>query len=408
MRWKLVYPRWRKLERQTPFNLPPHGPVVFAAALPPEVELEFVDENVEALDLDDTPELVALSIMLTAQLPRALEIADQYRRRGVRVLAGGIAAMLHAEELRGRVDSLFLGEVEGRMERVAHDFRRGAPAPVYDFALNPPPIESVGTARRAILNHGLYAYRGVRMLDLVHASRGCRFDCFPCCTGFLGGRVFRPRPIERVIREVESIDNNRLFFVDNSLAQDKAWEEELFTALIPLKKKWVGHPIENDDHLLDLAGQAGCWYVYQAIFDTSDVIRQRVKNYHAHGIRVEGTVILGTDDQDEDAIRRLVDFLLEIELDIAEFTILTPFPHTPIRAKFEQEGRVLTSDWSEYTCDRVVFQPRRMTPARLREMYDFAWDTFYRDSSQELRMGELFRRVIQREMADGTYRRTRR
>jgi len=105
------------------------------------------------------------------------------------------------------------------------------------------------------------------------------------------------------------------------------------------------------------------------------VIRQRVKNYHAHGIRVEGTVILGTDDQDEDAIRRLVDFLLEIELDIAEFTILTPFPHTPIRAKFEQEGRVLTSDWSEYTCDRVVFQPRRMTPARLREMYDFAWDT---------------------------------
>jgi len=222
--------KWRKLERQTPFNLPPHGPVVFAAALPPEVELEFVDENVETLEMDDAPELVALSIMLTAQMPRALEIADHYRRRGVPVLAGGIAARLHADELRGRVDSLFLGEVEGRMEGVVADFRHGALAPVYDFALDPPPIENVGTARRAILNHALYAYRGVRMLDLIHASRGCRFDCFPCCTGFLGGRVFRPRPIERVIREVESIDNGRLFFVDNSLAQDKAWEEELFKA----------------------------------------------------------------------------------------------------------------------------------------------------------------------------------
>jgi len=39
--------------------------------------------------------------------------------------------------------------------------------------------------------------------------------------------------------------------------------------MIPLKKKWCCHPIENDDEVLDLAAQAGAWYVYQAIFDTS-------------------------------------------------------------------------------------------------------------------------------------------
>ena len=33
MKWKLIYPFWRKLERQTKFNLPPHGPIVFAAAV---------------------------------------------------------------------------------------------------------------------------------------------------------------------------------------------------------------------------------------------------------------------------------------------------------------------------------------------------------------------------------------
>jgi len=37
-------------------------------------------------------------------------------------------------------------------------------------------------------------YRGVQMVDLVHASRGCRFNCFPCCVRYLGGRSFRPRP----------------------------------------------------------------------------------------------------------------------------------------------------------------------------------------------------------------------
>ena len=74
------------------------------------------------------------------------------------------------------------------------------------------------------------------MVDLVHASRGCRFRCYPCCVRYLGGRSFRPRPIDRVVEEVESIPNNRLFFVDNSLAQSKQWELELFKALAPLKR----------------------------------------------------------------------------------------------------------------------------------------------------------------------------
>lgn len=403
MHIKLIYPRWPKLECQTPFNLPPHGPVVFAATLPTGSELEFIDENVDFLGLDDRPDLVCLSIMLTAQLPRAFEIAAAYRRRGVPVLAGGISATLHAEELQAHVDSVFLGEAEGRMAAVLEDLRRGALKPVYDYLKNPPPIESVGLARRDILNRVRYAYRGVRMLDLVHASRGCRFDCFPCCTGYLGGRNFRPRPIDRVVEEIAGIDNGRLFIVDNSLAQNTAWEEDLFKALIPLKKKWVSHPIENNDKLLDLAYQAGCWYVYQAVFDTSDVIRSRIRNYRDHGIRVEGTIILGTDDQDVDFIKRLVDFLLEVELDIAEFTIMTPFMHSPVRRKLEAEGRILSNDWSQYTCDKVVFQPRRMKPEQLQEMYYYAWETFYRESSQELRMGELFRTVMKREMEDGTF-----
>ena len=63
------------------------------------------------------------------------------------------------------------------------------------------------------------------------------------------------------------------------------------------------------------------------------------------GIGIEGTILLGTDDQDENDIKRLVGFLIENELDMAEFTILTPFPHSPIRAKFEKEGRILSSNW---------------------------------------------------------------
>jgi radical SAM superfamily enzyme YgiQ (UPF0313 family) len=407
MKIKLIYPKWHKLDRQTKFHLPPHGPVCFAATVPAENELVFTDENVEPVDFDDKADLVAISCMLTCQMPRGWEIADQFRAQGVPVIFGGIGTMLHAEQTRQHADSVFLGEAEGRFGQVIEDLKRKDLKPLYDFQHDFPDIKMVGPARRSILNRELYNYRGVQMVDLIHASRGCRFDCYPCCSGFLGGRSFRPRPIDQVLKEVESIDNNRLFFVDNSLAQNDQWEKDLFRALIPLKKHWISHPIKDDDEILDLAAQAGCWYVYQAIFDTSDHIRNRVKRLKERGIGVEGTIVLGLDEQSEDDVKRLVDFLLEIDLDLAEFTILTPFPHTPARDALVKQGRILSDDWRRYTCGEVVFQPAKMTTDKLQELYHYAWDTFYPNNSQNLQMAKLFMRVVEKERAEGMYRRPR-
>jgi radical SAM superfamily enzyme YgiQ (UPF0313 family) len=141
--------------------------------------------------------------------------------------------------------------------------------------------------------------------------------------------------------------------------------------------------------------------------DTSDCIRDRVRRLQERGIGVEGTIILGTDEHDEDEIKRLVDFLLEIKLDLAEFTILTPFPHTPIRDELEREQRLLHSDWARYTAGEVVYRPARMSVAALERMYQYAWDTFYADQSKEVKMARLYMKVIEREKADGTYRRVR-
>lgn len=404
MKFKLIYPRWPKLTYQTEFHLPPHGPVVFAAALPPEVEVDFIDENLECIDFDASVDAVGISMMLTAQVKRGWEIADVYRAKGVPVIFGGIAAMLHAEETQAHADAVFLGEAEGRMEQVIADLKAGCLKKTYDFLSDPPPIERVGTARRDILKRELYNYRGIQMVDLVHASRGCRYHCYPCCVAYLGGRQFRPRPIDNAVAEMAAIDNNRLFIVDNSLAQDTRWEMDLFREMIPLKKKWCSHPIEDDPKVLDLAAQAGAWYVYQAIFDTSDYIRERIKRYHDHDIGVEGTILLGLDNHTEDRILRLIDFLLEINLELAEFTVLTPFPHTKAHADLRRENRILSSDWNDYTADKVVFQPKHMSPERLQELLSHAWEAFYQAESQGMMMSNLFQQVMRKEKAEGTFR----
>ncbi len=395
MKLRIVYPRWSKLARQTEFHLPPHGPVVFAAAVPQYVEIEFVDENVESFDHEaGDPDLVGISMMLTCQVRRGHEIADEYRRRGVRVIFGGIATMLHAEETMAHADSVFLGEAEGRFEQVIEDLGNGSLRKVYDHFRDVPDIGIVGTARRDILKRDLYNYGGLQMVDLLHASRGCRFDCSPCCVGFLGGKSFRPRPYDRVLAEMESIDNQRLFFVDNSLAQDTGWEMGLFEAIEPLGRKWVSHPIEYRDDVMEKAARAGAWYVYQAIYGPTRRMRERIDMLKRHGIGIEGTILLGLDDQTEDDVRRLVEFTIETGIDMAEFTVLTPFPGTRIRKAIEEEGRLLSSEWNEYTADRVVFRPRHMSPERLQELYDWAWDAFYASEPQRFKMYRLLKKAL--------------
>jgi len=404
---KIVYPKWPKLEKQPQYKLPPHGPVVFAAALSDDIEVSFCDEHVRELDFEEDADLIAMSITLTCQIPRAWEIADRYRANGRPVVFGGIGTMLHAAETMEHADAVFLGEAEGRFGAVIEDFKQGKLKKVYDYSGDYPDMSLIKTARRDILDRELYNFRGVQMVDLVHASRGCRFNCFPCCTPFLGGRSFRPRPLDQVVREIESIDNNRLFIVDNSLAQDDDWLKALFKEIAPLKKKWVSHPIKDDDEILDLAAQAGCWYMYQAIVDTSDYIRQRIRRAKERGIGVEGTVLLGLDEHDKDYAKRIVDFLLGIDLDLAEFTVLTPFPGTPIRETLEKEGRILHNDWIHYTGGEVVFQPRQMSVDSLQEMYEYAWDTFYASCSKEIQMAKLYLKVLEMEKKDGTYKRVR-
>jgi hypothetical protein len=45
-----------------------------------------------------------------------------------------------------------------------------------------------------------------------------------------------------------------------------------------------------------------------------------------------------------------------------------------------------------------------MAPEKLQELLDYAWDTFYLDESQNIKMARLFQQVMRKEMADNTFR----
>ena len=169
MKIKLIYPKWPKLERQTEFHLPPHGPICFAATVPDDVELTFIDEHVEAIDFDERVDLVAISCMLTCQIPRGWEIADIYRKKGIPVIFGGIGTMLHAEETKQHADAVFLGEAEGRFGQVLDDLKNGNLKKVYDYQWNFPDMKVVGP--------GAAEYPEARPVQLSRRTDGRPYPC---------------------------------------------------------------------------------------------------------------------------------------------------------------------------------------------------------------------------------------
>lgn len=393
MKVKLVFPRWEKLPYQTPFCLAPLGLTTFAAHLPEDWDLTLTDENVEPLDLDDSPDLVCVSMLLTAQATRGYEIGDAYRSRGIPVLMGGVHAGLLPEEAGLHADAVVACEVEAVADELVRDIQEGTLRPRYDAEAYPS-LDAVPPARRDLLRSEHYQVKGIKMFDLVQATRGCIYGCYPCCVAKLRGKEHRVRPVGQVVEEIAALDNDRIFLVDNCLKQNKPYQRELFAALEPLRLTWVAHPISDDDDILALARKAGAWYIYQAIDRVHDTIRERVKRFHDAGLGVEGTILLGRDNHDRDFFRRMMDFLFEIEVEIAEFTVLTPFPSLPLYRSLQKQGRILHNDWSRYNTANAVFQPKLLSPEELEEGYAWSWETFYKEHSQEARMASLHLRAI--------------
>lgn len=148
------------------------------------MEIKVTDESLEPVCFDTDADLVGLTA-LTSTAPRAYEIADEFRARGVPVVMGGMHASALPEEALQHVDSVVIGEAEGLWPRVIQDLRQGNLQPIYrhqgfpDLAGVPPP------RRDLVPLHRYYAQ------STLQASRGCPFNCAYCAVTCFFGHTYR-------------------------------------------------------------------------------------------------------------------------------------------------------------------------------------------------------------------------
>jgi radical SAM superfamily enzyme YgiQ (UPF0313 family) len=371
---------------------------VVAALTPPEHEVRIVDENVEPLDFNAECDLVGVSFM-TALAPRAYEIAAHFRRRGKLVVAGGYHATLCPQEVARHFDALVEGDAEAAWEQLLADVCSGELKPRYGRRTwdgRPAPAARVPARRTPAPRRELLAHtaRHYATINAVQAGRGCRHNCRYCSVTVFHERNYRPRPLADVMAELRALPRN-FIFVDDNLIAERNYAAELFRAMIPLRKRWVGQCsvlIADDPELLGLARAAGCRGLFIGLetaseanlramskqFNQAASYPARLRRIRRAGIAVVAGMIVGLDADGPEVFEQTSRFLARTRIDAVQLNILTPLPGTPLFADMEAAGRITDRDWSHYDYRHVVFRPARMTASELQAGADWVYSRFYR------------------------------
>src|SRR5205823_6968019 len=113
----------------------------------------------------------------------------------------------------------------------------------------------------------------------------------------------------------------------------------------------------------------------------TDDYARRVELLHRNGIQVNGSFVLGFDDDDPTVFERTCDWIEANRLECATFHILTPYPGTPLFRQMETEDRLLRRDWSCYDTGHFVFRPKLMTPRQLMDGYASCYRRLFSNTS---------------------------
>lgn len=387
--------RFTKREARS-FLFPRISLTTLASLVPETDDVKIIDETVDNIDFDTDVDLVGISVM-TFLAPRAYEISSRFRKRGVKVVLGGIHPTALPDEAIRFADSVVIGEAEDTWPLLLEDFKKGMLKPFYRQQ-RPVRLENLPLQRLDLLKKDAYLTN-----NCLQTSRGCPHGCDFCSVTNFFGNTYRYRPIKDVIREVERINGEHLVFVDDNIAGNKRYARELFTALKPFKKKWGSQcslTLANDPELLRLAAESGCSAMFVGIeslsqenlssvnkgFNRVSSYEDLIKRFHDNGIMLNAGIIFGFENDDESVFEKTVKFLEKNRIGLVLFSILTPFPGTGFYKKIESEGRIFDRDWSHYDGRHIVFRPKLMTPEALQNGFYWSYREFYSYTSMIKRM----------------------
>ncbi len=359
------------------------------------------------------PQLVGITTM-TPIVPNALAIAGMCRRvfPDAMVVMGGAHASVLPEELLEdeHVDFAVRGEGERTLGELAEGrapaeivglsyreesgIRHNPDRPLID-ELDELPLPAYHLLPLERYRPGLGTYRQLPATSML-TTRGCASNCEYCFKLF--GRRMRRRSSTRVVEDIRQLKSRfgirQIQFYDDSFtAHRRALREfcqEMTAAQLEVSWTCYGRVDGADAELLALMARAGCHQICYGIESGDaatlasigkriqlDQVRRVVRWTRAAGIEPRGTFMFGNRGETKASMERTLQLALSLDLDVALFSVATPYPGTELFRWAEKGGHLLTRDWAQYDRAHAVLRLPSAAPEVVWAYHRRAYRRFY-------------------------------
>jgi radical SAM superfamily enzyme YgiQ (UPF0313 family) len=208
----------------------------------------------------------------------------------------------------------------------------------------------------------------------IQASRGCPFACSMCPYVFVEGTAWRKTSVDAVVDQLEYLNMAfgiyRVRFRDANFGIDRGYARALADAVIARRLR-LDATIETSVEVFDEAtlrrmfdagirtittgvetNDAACMESIGQRLQVNQRLRDRIATCHSIGYRLYGTYCLGMPEETWDTVEKTWRFAVELDIE-SGFTVLTPFPGTPMYWRALREGllgrEMQFSRWNSYT-----------------------------------------------------------
>jgi bacteriochlorophyll C8 methyltransferase len=380
---------------------------VLVSITPKQHRIELVDELFgDVINFDGDYDLIGITSR-TMNVTRAYDIADEFRRRGKKVVMGGVHVSFNYDEAKCHADSIVCGEAENLWAFLIQDLANGELKPRYDAKDFPPVKEVPIIDYERIFNASKRGKVDARKSIPIYMTRGCPYTCTFCVTPNFTGRLYRVQSPNTIKAQVEAAkriwfsksqygDEPWLMFTDENLGVNKAKMYEILETLAECKVKFSSFISINflqEQETVKRLVKAGCVMalvgfesVNQKTVDHYDkwkmntvaTYAKTIKMCRQLGLNIQGNFLTNPAiDTFEDmlAVEKFVD---ENLLMMPIYSILTPYPGTVMYKDYKQKGLIVDEDWDKYTAHNLVIRCDHYDPLAYQIKYMQRFLGFYK------------------------------
>ena len=391
MKIKLIQPAMiqRPMDTKLKTRMAPSLALLTLANLTPkEHEVIIENENVESINFDEKVDLVAVTVTVDV-MNRAIEIAKEFKKRSVKVIAGGIHITADPKGAYGYFDAICVGMAERIWQRILFDAQNDSLKEIYNDMLSISGQEIV-SPDYDIIDNSKYLYT-----NIISTSRGCPFECDFCYNSSQSvHKAYINRPIEDVIREIKTLRTRHIMFIDDNFIGNPSWTKKFLAQIKPLGLKYnaaVTSNIVDMPDILDDLKESGCQSLFigfesinDKAIDSVNKVQNSVGKYerlveelHKRGIMINASFVFGLDEDDSSVFEKTLDWIVKNKIETVTSHILTPYPGTRLYENLHKQGRITDFDLSKYNTANVVYRPKNMTQEELYDGYLWIYKEVY-------------------------------